>query len=81
MERRIRALREAFSTRLQGLREAKGYTTARGFSRALQIDEARYSRWERAETEPDISNILRICEVLDIDPNELLLPILRRRKV
>jgi transcriptional regulator with XRE-family HTH domain len=63
-----------FSNRLRTLRAAKGYATARDFSRALQIEEARYTRWERGETEPDISNILRICRVLDIDPNELLLP-------
>ena len=33
----------------------------------FNIEDNRYTRWERAETEPDISNILRICQVLNVD--------------
>jgi transcriptional regulator with XRE-family HTH domain len=79
MKKKVPILRRQFSKRLRMLRAARGYPTAREFSRALQIKEDRYTRWERAETEPDISNILGICRVLDTDPNELLLPLISRR--
>ena len=76
MKKKIPVPRRDFSQRLRMLRAAKGYDTAREFSRALQIKEDRYTRWERAETEPDICHLLRICQVLHIDPNELLLPLI-----
>jgi hypothetical protein len=70
--------RREFSQRLRMLRVAGGFDTAREFFRALQIQEDRYTRWERAETEPDICHLLRICQVLRIDPNELLSPLIGR---
>lgn len=51
----------------------RGYRTARSLARALGIDENRYTRYERAEVEPDLALIMRICEVLSITPNDLLI--------
>ena len=50
----------------------RGFRTARSFARALEIDENRYTRYERAEVEPSLELIQRICQLLDIGPNELL---------
>jgi len=41
------------------------------FARALGIDENRYTRYERAEVEPDLTMLMRICSTLEISPNEL----------
>jgi transcriptional regulator with XRE-family HTH domain len=80
MKNKVPVPRREFSKRLRMLRLAEGYDTAREFARALQIEENRYTRWERAETEPDISNILRICQILNVDPNALLLSLTGRRR-
>lgn len=45
--------RQAFARRLEAARIAAGYDTMRDFAEALGIAEARYRRWEAAETEPD----------------------------
>lgn len=61
-----------FSKHLKEARLARGFRTARSLAKALSIDENRYTRYERAEVEPDLSLIRRICEALNITPNELL---------
>jgi transcriptional regulator with XRE-family HTH domain len=66
--------RAHFAARLKDLRSARGYKTARSFARALGIDENRYTRYERAEVEPHLTLIMRMCTALDISPNELLAP-------
>lgn len=63
--------RERFARRLRELRVVRGFKTARSLAGALAIDENRYTRYERAEVEPDIGLIHRICETLRLSPNEL----------
>jgi transcriptional regulator with XRE-family HTH domain len=65
------ATRTAFARRLRELRIPRGYKTARKFAITLGIDENRYTRYERAEVEPDLTMLMRICETLRITPNEL----------
>lgn len=50
----------------------RGFPTARSFAKALEIDENRYTRYERAEVEPDLGLIARICALLRVTPNDLL---------
>lgn len=57
---------------MKAIRVPKGYRTARSFARALDIDENRYTRYERAEVEPSLDLLLRICELLGATPNDLL---------
>lgn len=64
--------RHQFSKRLRTLRVHKGFRTARSFAARLDIDENRYTRYERAEVEPDLPLIVRMCTVLDVSPNDLL---------
>ncbi len=64
--------RSRFAHRLRAIRIPRGFKTARSFARALGIDENRYTRYERAEVEPDLQLLLRICELLKATPNDLL---------
>lgn len=64
--------RQAFAHRLRELRVTRGYRTARSLAMDLGIDENRYTRYERAEVEPDIDLLTRICRTLNLTPNTLL---------
>ncbi len=63
--------RTAFARRLRELRIPRGFRTARKLAQALGIDENRYTRYERAEVEPDLTMLMRICSTLEISPNDL----------
>ncbi len=60
------------SKRLKTLRQARGFKTARSFASQLDIHENRYTRYERAEVEPDLELLVKFCSVLRITPNDLL---------
>jgi transcriptional regulator with XRE-family HTH domain len=64
--------RQQFARRLREFRVTRGFKTARSLAQALDIDENRYTRYERAEVEPDIKLIQQICETLSLSPNDLL---------
>ena len=64
--------RQEFARRLRELRVPRGFRTARSLARALSIHENRYTRYERAEVEPDLELLVRICGTLGVTPNELL---------
>jgi transcriptional regulator with XRE-family HTH domain len=66
------ATRVHFAARLKELRNRRGFKTARMLAQNLGIDENRYTRYERAEVEPDLSLVVRICKALATTPNELL---------
>lgn len=68
----LKPLRTEFANRLRQYRVPRGYRTARMFALALGIDENRYTRYERAEVEPDLALLVRICTTLEITPNDLL---------
>lgn len=55
--------RQAFANRLSAARVASGYDTMRDFAEALGISEARYRRWEAAETEPDLMHLQKIARL------------------
>ncbi|MFN3625454.1 MAG: helix-turn-helix domain-containing protein [Hyphomicrobium sp.] len=65
-------VRAAFAKRLREQRIRSGYKNARNFAHAIGIEENRYTRYERAEVEPDLTLIKRICDVLDVTPDHLL---------
>lgn len=60
------------SKRLKSLRQARGFKTARSFAIQLDIHENRYTRYERAEVEPDLELLVKFCSILQITPNDLL---------
>lgn len=55
-----------FAVRLKQLRVLRGFRTARAFAQALQIDENRYTRWERGEVEPSVAMLAKMAEVLNL---------------
>jgi len=64
--------RERFASQVRHLRAQKGFATARSFARALDIEENRYTRYERAEVEPSLTLIHKMCVTLQVSPNDLL---------
>jgi ribosome-binding protein aMBF1 (putative translation factor) len=64
--------RVEFARRLAAARQAAGYDTMRDFAMALGVEEARYGRWERAETEPDITCLRRIAATTHVSLDVLI---------
>ncbi|MGE3065071.1 MAG: helix-turn-helix domain-containing protein [Hyphomicrobiaceae bacterium] len=64
--------RARFAERLRALRAMRGFERARYFASALGIEENRYTRYERAEVEPSLALLHKMCATLDVTPNELL---------
>ena len=58
--------------RLKQLRVLRGYRTARSFAQALEIDENRYTRWERGEVEPSVAMLGKMADVLGISVDMLV---------
>jgi transcriptional regulator with XRE-family HTH domain len=65
-------VRLQFAKRLRTMRTQRGFDRARYFARSLGIEENRYTRYERAEVEPSLTLIHKMCETLRVSPNELL---------
>jgi transcriptional regulator with XRE-family HTH domain len=65
-------VRSRFATRLKRLRLQRGFERARFFARTLGIEENRYTRYERAEVEPSLTLLHKMCDTLRVTPNELL---------
>ena len=65
-------VRSQFAQRLKTLRTQRGFDRARYFAKSLGIEENRYTRYERAEVEPSLTLIHKMCETLRVSPNELL---------
>ncbi len=65
-------VRTQFAKRLKALRAQRGFPRARYFASSLGIEENRYTRYERAEVEPSLTLIHKMCETLHVTPNELL---------
>ena len=66
-------VRVRFAARLVQTRLKRGIPLPRQLAEQLGIDARRYQRFERAETEPDFTLLLRICAILNTTPNDLLL--------
>jgi len=58
--------------RLKQLRVLRGYRTARSFAQALQIDENRYTRWERGEVEPSVAMLGKMADMLNVPVDMLV---------
>jgi transcriptional regulator with XRE-family HTH domain len=63
---------KTFGERLRRAREDAGYHSAQQFANILGQEPHTYRHWERGDSEPDFENLTRICELLDVTPNELL---------
>lgn len=66
-------VRAAFGKRLAAARVTAGYPDRVSIARAMGIEPSTYGRWERGETEPAYADLLRLCGLLNTDPNFLLI--------
>src|SRR2546429_266547 len=65
-------VRSQFAKRLREMRIQNGFLRARYFAKSLGIEENRYTRYERAEVEPSLTLIHKMCEILRVSPNALM---------
>lgn len=63
---------KTFAQRLKAAREDAGYESAQGFAGVLGLEPHTYRKYERAQSEPTLETLVRICELLNVDANYLL---------
>lgn len=69
---RYRTIMKTFGTRLKQARLRAGYRSAQQFAGVLALEAHTYRKYERGAAEPNYDTLTRICELLDITPNDLL---------
>lgn len=60
-----------FSRNIRNLRQEHGFTQ-QALAERLGIDRSTYTYWEIGRTEPSLAIIDELCEIYDIDFNEIL---------
>lgn len=60
-----------FSESLSKHRKSAGISQEK-LADMLGVSRQAVSKWETGETQPEMANILAICKILNITPNELL---------
>lgn len=68
---RYQKIMKKFSDKLRTARERK-YKSAQKLAEKLGLDPHAYRKYERGETEPNFETLVRLCEDLEITPNDLL---------
>ena len=58
-------------TRIRKFREMQGLSQ-KEFAKLIGVSNARVSNWEQGLNRPDVDILASICNVLRVDPNELL---------
>lgn len=69
---RFRQIMTTFGKQLKRAREAAGYQSAQQFAHVLGKEPHAYRKYERGQSQPDLETLVRICELLNITPNDLL---------
>ena len=65
-------VKKAFAKRLKQARKDAGFKAASHFAAALRVEDHTYRTWERGTHCPDLTTMTRICQLLKVEPNELL---------
>lgn len=63
--------RKTFGQKIKNLRKLQKYTQER-LSEMIDIDVRQVARIEAGESLPSIETLIRMCEVLNVTPNDLL---------
>jgi len=71
---------KTFADRLARARINSGYKSAQSFAHSLGVEPHAYRKYERGESEPNFETFTRICELLQLTPNELLPHAASRRR-
>lgn len=72
MERFEEKVKRDFAKRLKQARLEAGYKFANQFAQAMGEEEHTYRAWERGQYLPDIPKMARLCQLLSLEPNELV---------
>jgi len=72
MERFEDKVKRDFAKRLKEARLEAGYKHATQFAQAMGEEEHTYRAWERGQYLPDIPKMARLCQLLGLEPNELV---------
>ena len=59
-----------FGEKLSAARKAKGFSQEELASK-IEVSRQAISKWETCAAQPETANIIKLCEVLEISPNEL----------
>jgi len=62
-----------FAANIRKYREAAGLSQEEA-ARKIGVTLGAWGKWERGETDPPVSRLAGIAEVLDIDPVDLVAP-------
>ena len=62
---------ETFKDRLKKARKEKGFTQTK-VSEYLGIAQASYIRYEKGTSEPNMENLAKICDLLDLSADYLI---------
>lgn len=62
---------KTFGERLKAAREVK-FTSGQQFAGILGVEPHTYRKYERGDAEPNYDMLTRICQLLEITPNDLL---------
>ncbi len=60
-----------FHENLSALRKAKGFSQEE-IAEKLGVSRQAISKWENGLTSPEMANIAKLCEILEVTPNKLL---------
>lgn len=73
MEERLEdKVKKALAKRLKRAREEVYPKSAAGFARSARLPVHKYQDWEAGRHLPSIPDMVRLCNLLQVDPNELL---------
>ncbi len=59
-----------FGEKLSAARKSKGFSQEE-LAAKIEVSRQAVSKWENGTAQPETANILKLCEVLEISPNEL----------
>jgi len=59
-----------FGEKLSAARKAKGFSQGE-LAAKINVSRQAVSKWESGTAQPETANILKLCEVLEVSPNEL----------
>jgi transcriptional regulator with XRE-family HTH domain len=72
MERFEAKVKRDFAKRLKQARLEAGFRHANQLAQAMGVEEHTYRGWERGQYLPDIPKMARLCQILNLEPNELV---------
>lgn len=59
-----------FGEKLSAARKAKGFSQEE-LAAKIEVSRQAISKWETCSAQPETANIIKLCEVLEVSPNEL----------